>query len=204
MLLVVFGDAESEAGPACADSRRPRLWRDGRGGARPRRPWRCAPGSFWRGAVGGSNHGVAPELGVSLDTVSKWWSRFAERRLQGLTDELWPGRPAQSAMRRSSRVVTATLEQAPPSGDTHWSAWSMAAAHGLADLADFRAQAVRHPELETVHRPAVHRQGPRCRRLVQSPARARPGAVRGREVPDPGLLTGPPRSCRCCPRPRRE
>jgi FixJ family two-component response regulator len=36
-------------------------------------------------AAGGSNSAVAADLGVSRDMVSKWRSRFAEKRLAGLT-----------------------------------------------------------------------------------------------------------------------
>ena len=46
--------------------------------------------------------------------------------------------------------------------------------------------------LQAVHGPAVHRQGPRHRRPVPGPAGAGGGAVRGREVADPGA--GPHRA----------
>ena len=47
-------------------------------------------------------------------------------------------------------------------------------------------------DLQAVHRPAVHRQGPRRRRAVPGPARGGGGAVRGREDPGPGA--GPDRA----------
>ena len=76
-------------------------------------------------------------------------------------------------------MIVKTLEEAPPDGDTHWSTRSMARAsghvpdRGLADLAGVRAQAAPGGDLEAVHRSAVHRQGPRHRRPLPRPARAR-------------------------------
>jgi transposase len=77
-------------------------------------------------AEGGTIGAVAAELGVSRDMVSKWRARFLESRLEGLTDEPRPGRPRLISDEQAEAVVTATLEQAPPGGDTHWSTRSMA------------------------------------------------------------------------------
>ena len=150
-------------------------------------------------AAGGTVSDVATGLGSSRATVSKWRSRFLESRLEGLGDEPRPGRPRTVTDEHVEKVITATLEQQPLNGDTHWSTRSMARSAGMsqsavsADLAGLRPQAPHHPDLEAQHRPAVHRQGPRCRRPVYGPAGERPGAVRRREVPDPGA--GPDRSC---------
>ena len=62
----------------------------------------------------------------------------------------------------------------------------------LADLAGVRAAAAPPGDLEALQGPAVHREGPRRRRALSQPARARGRAVRGREVPDPGA--GPHRA----------
>jgi transposase len=88
---------------------------------------RCAEG----GAIGE----VAAELGVSRDMVSKWRSRFLRDRLEGLTDEPRPGRPRTISDERVEAVITATLEQAPPGGDTHWSTRSMARSAGMSQSA---------------------------------------------------------------------
>jgi transposase len=82
-------------------------------------------------ADGGTNSAVAAELDVSRDMVSKWRSRFLASRLEGLTDEPRPGRPRTIGDEQVEAVVTATLEQAPPNGDTHWSTRSMARSAGL-------------------------------------------------------------------------
>ena len=81
--------------------------------------------------AGGSNSAVAADLGISRDMVSKWRSRFLDRRLEGLTDEPRPGRPRTVTDDKVEQVVVAALEQAPPGGDTHWSTRSMARTAGV-------------------------------------------------------------------------
>jgi transposase len=88
-----------------------------------------------RCAAGGTITAVAAQLGVSRDMVSKWRSRFLADRLEGLTDEPRPGRPRTIGDDQVEQVVTATLEQAPPKGDTHWSTRSMANATGMSQSA---------------------------------------------------------------------
>jgi len=88
-----------------------------------------------RCADGGTIGQVAAELGVSRDMVSKWRSRFLAGRLEGLTDEPRPGRPRTIGEEQVEAVITATLEQAPPGGDTHWSTRSMARSAGLSQSA---------------------------------------------------------------------
>jgi transposase len=88
-----------------------------------------------RCAQGGTIGEVAAELGVSRDMVSKWRSRFLRDRLEGLTDEPRPGRPRTISDEQVEAVITATLEQAPPGGDTHWSTRSMARSAGLSQSA---------------------------------------------------------------------
>jgi transposase len=74
---------------------------------------------------------VAAELGVSRMTVSKWRSRFLDRRLDGLNDEPRPGRPRTVTDEQVERVITATLQEQPPSGHARWSTRSMAESAGL-------------------------------------------------------------------------
>ena len=82
-------------------------------------------------ADGLPNTHVAERLGVSRVMVGKWRSRFVAKRLEGLSDEPRPGAPRKVSDDVVEAVVVATLEQAPPRGDTHWSTRSMAKAMGL-------------------------------------------------------------------------
>ena len=81
-------------------------------------------------AEGGSNAGLAADLGVSDETVGKWRSRFLERRLDGLSDEPRIGRPRGVTDDDVERVITLTLETTPRDA-THWSTRSMAQRCGL-------------------------------------------------------------------------
>jgi transposase len=74
---------------------------------------------------------VAAGLRVSRATAGKWRSRFLEDRLQGLNDEPRPGRPRTVTDEQVEKMITATLENAPPGGDTHWSTRSMARSAGM-------------------------------------------------------------------------
>jgi transposase len=86
-------------------------------------------------AGGAGVSAVAAELGVSRTTAGKWRSRFLEARLEGLSDEPRPGRPRTVTDEHVKKVITATLEQAPPGGDTHWSTRSMAKSAGMSQSA---------------------------------------------------------------------
>src|SRR4030088_1405952 len=81
-------------------------------------------------AQGLSNKEVAAQLRCAPVTVGKWRARFVTARLDGLTDEDRPGRPASIGIDRVEAVVVATLEEAPKDA-THWSRTSMAAKSGL-------------------------------------------------------------------------
>jgi transposase len=86
-------------------------------------------------ADGGMVSAVAAGLGSSRASVSKWRSRFLESRLEGLSDEPRPGRPRTVTDEHVEKVITATLEQEPPDGDTHWSTRSMARSAGMSQSA---------------------------------------------------------------------
>lgn len=81
-------------------------------------------------AEGLSNKEVAGRVGASLPTVGKWRRRFLESRLDGLSDEPRPGRPATITDRMVEDLLVATLEETPR-GATHWSRRLMAERTGI-------------------------------------------------------------------------
>ena len=114
--------------------------------------------------------------------VRKWRSRFAEYRLDGLIDEPRPGKPRTITDEQVEEVIVKTLESTPKDA-THWSTRSMAREVGLTQSAVLRiwqAFGLAAPppgDLEALKGPAVRGEGPRCRRALPEPARARRGAV---------------------------
>jgi len=85
-------------------------------------------------AEGLKNTEIAERLGVNRAMAAKWRSRFAEYRLDGLTDEPRPGRPRTITDEQVDAVITKTLESTPKDA-THWSTRSMAKEVGLTQTA---------------------------------------------------------------------
>jgi putative transposase len=81
-------------------------------------------------AEGLSNQAIGERLGWSKPTVGKWRQRFVEYRLQGLYDELRPGRPRSISDEQVAVLLRRTLKQKPP-GATHWSVRLAAEVNGL-------------------------------------------------------------------------
>ena len=86
---------------------------------------------------GHNNTEIAERLGVARNTAAKWRSRFAEHRLDGLTDEPRPGQPRKISDAQVQEVIVKTLETTPRDA-THWSTRSMAAEVGLNQTAVHR------------------------------------------------------------------
>ena len=70
---------------------------------------------------------VASETGASVPTVSKWRRRFAQSGMKGLLDRARSGKPATYDAAFRDRVL-ALLEQAPPTGLSHWDGRAVAEA----------------------------------------------------------------------------
>src|SRR5215213_7878284 len=85
-------------------------------------------------AEGLKNTEIAERLGINRAMAAKWRSRFAEQRLDGLTDEPRPGRPRTITDEQVEAVITTTLESTPKQA-THWSTRSMAKQVGLTQTA---------------------------------------------------------------------
>ncbi|SBW23404.1 putative transposase [Candidatus Protofrankia californiensis] len=77
-------------------------------------------------AEGQSNAEVTEALSVSRPTVTKWRNRFAVDRLDGLSDKPRPGAPRKVTDAQVETVITRTLEETPPNGDSHGTSRSMA------------------------------------------------------------------------------
>ena len=83
-----------------------------------------------RASTGTTATAIALEQGICIQTVSKWWRRYAASGPDGLLDEARPGQPRKLGDADIERVIVRTLES-KPDGATHWSTRSMAQATGL-------------------------------------------------------------------------
>ena len=88
-------------------------------------------------AEGLKNVEIARRLGVHRPMVTKWRNRFAQHRLDGLTDEPRPGQPRRISDAKVEEVIVKTLESAPRDA-THWSTRSLAREVGLNQTAVHR------------------------------------------------------------------
>jgi putative transposase len=82
-------------------------------------------------ASGEPNSGVALRFGTTNATVGKWRRRFLDRRINGLYDELRPGKPRSISDERVAELINKTLHTKPADGATHWSVRSMGAQTGI-------------------------------------------------------------------------
>lgn len=76
-------------------------------------------------ADGLANSVIAEKLNLSQQSVCLWRKRYLEHGIQGLHDELKPGRPRTISDERVANLVRKTLETKPKDG-THWSVRSIA------------------------------------------------------------------------------
>ena len=153
-----------------------------------------------------NNTQIAQALGIDAKSARKWRNRFAEHRLDGLTDEPRPGQPRKMTDEKVEEVIVKTLESTPRDA-THWSTRSMAREVGLnqsAVLRIWRAFGLQpHRQdswklskdplfIEKVRDVVGLYLNPPERAVVLCVARS----------PRSGRSIGPRRSCLCCPAPR--
>ena len=81
-------------------------------------------------AEGLSNEDIATRVGVSRQTVGLWRRRFLEGGVEGLHDELRPGRPRSISDDEVANLIDTTV-QTKPKNATHWSCRTMAAKTGV-------------------------------------------------------------------------
>jgi len=72
---------------------------------------------------------IAESLNIRNATVSKWRTRFAAQRMDGLRDEPRPGKPASYGKDTEKRVL-AMLDKEPPRGYSTWNGRLVAEALG--------------------------------------------------------------------------
>jgi putative transposase len=82
-------------------------------------------------AAGDTNTAVAKRFAVRGSTVGKWRQRYLDQGIEGLHDELRPGRPRTYEDDQVAEVINRALQTKPADGSTHWSARSLAAATGI-------------------------------------------------------------------------
>jgi putative transposase len=82
-------------------------------------------------AGGATNSAVARRFEVTNATVGKWRQRFVKDRLQGLYDELRPGRPRTINEERIAKLIRKVLGSKPKNGATHWSMRTVEAELGI-------------------------------------------------------------------------
>jgi putative transposase len=83
-----------------------------------------------RMADGESGSAVARRFRVSRPTVSIWRTRYRERGIAGLHNELKPGRPRSTGEEQIAKLINTALRSRPKS-KTHWSRRDLAEATGL-------------------------------------------------------------------------
>jgi len=81
-------------------------------------------------AESASNTEIADRLQWTKATVGKWRRRFLGRRVQGLYDELRPGRPRSIEDEQVAALLKRTLSRKPKAG-THWTVREAARASGI-------------------------------------------------------------------------
>jgi transposase len=84
-----------------------------------------------------ANGEIAQQLRITPQTVGKWRTRFARKRLDGLLDEPRPGAPRTIEDAVVEQVIAKTLHDKPRES-THWSSRTMAKASGLSQTAVVR------------------------------------------------------------------
>lgn len=82
-------------------------------------------------AEGEPNNAIAERLKLTKATVGKWRTRFIERRIPGLYDDVRPGKPRTIDDERVAQLIKSTLHTKPANGSTHWSVRTVAAETGI-------------------------------------------------------------------------
>jgi len=82
-------------------------------------------------AAGETNTAISKRMGLTAMTVAKWRKRYLDLGLEGLHDELRPGRPRTYEDDKVAEEINRALQSKPADGSTQWTARSLAAATGI-------------------------------------------------------------------------
>lgn len=88
-------------------------------------------------ADGLMNKEISEKVGLSRIAVGKWRKRYSQKGLEGLHDELRPGRPRSVSDEKVAELIHKTL-QSQPKGETHWSTRTMASEIGISHMTVYR------------------------------------------------------------------
>ena len=103
--------------------------------------------------AGETNTAISKRMGLTGMTVGKWRKRYRDLGLEGLHDELRPGRPRTDEDDKVAEVINRALQSKPTDGSTQWTARSLAAATGISQkhrqplAADLSRAAAPPPEI---------------------------------------------------------
>ena len=115
-------------------------------------------------ADGEPNNLIAERLDLTKATVGKWRSRFIDRRIPGLYDDVRPGKPRSIDDERVAQMIKTTLHTKPANGSTHWSVRTVGRPDGHlqeqcgALLPTLWPAAAPHRGLQVLQRPVLHRE----------------------------------------------
>lgn len=82
---------------------------------------------------GFTNQEISEKINLSRASVGKWRKRYHDKGLEGLHDELRPGRPRTVLDEKVAELIHKTLET-KPEGATHWSSRTMADEIGISHM----------------------------------------------------------------------
>jgi putative transposase len=77
-------------------------------------------------AAGEASNKIAARMQLTNATVGKWRGRFLQTRIEGLHDEMRPGKPRTIDDERVAELINTTLHTKPANGATHWSVRAVA------------------------------------------------------------------------------
>jgi putative transposase len=81
--------------------------------------------------AGEAETAIAKRMGLTRMTTGKWRKLHRYLDLEGLHDELRPGRPRTYEDDKVAEVINRALQTKPEDGSTQWSARTLAAATGI-------------------------------------------------------------------------